>query len=192
MPLWFVIATVVILLGTAFGVRFAYRQWVSRQEAEYEGFAERTEQDQRDFLLELSRRKLRILGWVLSALTVIIVIGVWFVGGSMLLTARNADETNETAEGLATVVEQLEQDRIERALTNCLNMNANERSDRAASLGDVAAISRFLLRQGVDQETVDDLAADRLSEIPSAEETDRDCDQDGTIGDEGDYPDGGG
>jgi hypothetical protein len=188
MPLWFVISTVVILGLTTYISRFAYHRWLARQEAEYEGFAGMSEQEQRDFLLALSKKKLTILGYVLMAGTVIIVIGVWYVGGSTFLIARNSDETNETARGLAAVVEQLEQDRIERALTNCLNENANERSDRAAALGDIAAISRFLLRQGATQAVVDDLATDRLSEIPPAEETDRDCDRSGVIGDEGDYP----
>lgn len=187
MPLWFVVSTVVILIGTGTGVQFAHRRWTARQEAAYEGFEDRTEQDQRNFLLELSRQKLRILGWLLAATTIVVVIGVWYVGGSMLIIGRNADETNDTADGLARIVADFEADSVARDLAVCRRSNDSREENRQSRLSDVAAISRFLLRINVDQERVDRLAADRLEAIPSVEATDEDCDRDGVIGDSGDY-----
>lgn len=187
MPLWFAVSTAVILAGTGVGVRLVHRRWVARQEAEYEGFSTWGPQEQRDFLLKLSRRKLHLLGWVLSAVSVVGVIGVWYVGGSMLLIGHNADETNEQAEALRVLVLELEEERVERAFNLCLFMNSVQHSNRQGRLGDIAATSRFLLRNGTDQAVVDDLANDRLVEIPPVEDTDRDCNENGVIGDEGDY-----
>jgi hypothetical protein len=94
----------------------------------------------------------------------------------------------DATEDIAQLGEQREADRIAGDLASCRVRNNGARANRQASMQDIGATSRNLLTIGVTQERVEALAEDRLAAIPPVEETDRDCNGNGVIGDEGDYP----
>lgn len=131
----------------------------------------RSEAHQVGLLSKQQFTNLRLLAWrVINGL----VIVAWYVTVSMFLISDSASDIRRLIDG--------------DDLGRCLFLNGAEEVNRRASFEDIAAVSRNLRAIGVDQEAVDGLAADRLAAIPPVEETDRDCDGSGIIGDAGDYP----
>jgi hypothetical protein len=195
MPLWFALSTVVVMVSTGVVVQFSFRRWVSHQEAEYEGFEDRSEQGQRDFLLELSKRKLRILRWTLAGITVVTVIGVWYVGGSMFLIAQNNDETNDVVNSTADLVRRQDAADERERLVLCRARNTSVREARQVA-GErdemvvrgfseaivLAADAAGAVEAGSQLEVILGDAAERtIAGLPEIDtpELDADCDGDG-------------
>jgi hypothetical protein len=132
-------------------------------------------------------RKLRIsnrrLGWLLI-LGAVLLAGVAAAAGLALSAASSARHANHD---IAALVDEREEARLDAALQACRLRNNTPRALRVGLNADIDATVDLLIAQGVKLETIDAYARARRDAIPSVEETDRDCDEDGSITG-GDYP----
>lgn len=171
---WYVAVTLTLLVIASAVARYIHNQIVQHQRARLAGWDELTTEERVERLRVM--KDVQIVDgarrWANGFVAV--VMFAWFVPSSLFWIANVAEDTKHLG--------------VSEDLANCRLRNDGERANRRGALADIGAISRFLLRQGVEQETVDQLAEDRLSAIPDVEDTDRDCDGSGVIGDEGDYP----
>ncbi len=163
---WFIASTLIIFGITSLVMWLWWRAVAARQvrrlDPWYEWSVEQRVACLRDLKIEQILWTVRL--W--RAMSVFIVMMMWFVPVSLYLQDSQNDK---------------------QAAHNCEVRNAAEEANRQAAMRDVAATSRFLLRMGVDQGSVDGLSADRLTAIPEPEDTDRDCNHNGHL-DPGDYP----
>jgi hypothetical protein len=132
-------------------------------------------------------RKLRVsnrrLGWLLVA-GAITLAGVAAAAGVALSAASSARQANHD---IKVLVDEREAARLDLALQACRLRNNTPRALRDGLNADIDATVDLLIAQDVEPETISKYARARRDAIPSVEETDRDCDENGAI-DAGDYP----
>lgn len=154
---------------------------IARQNARLEHWDSWTMAQRVECLREMKDQTIRDAARRVATGIVAGVLFVWFMPSSLFWISNVADEAKDLSR-------RVDENAIATDISSCRIRNAGEEANRQGAFRDIAAISRFLLRMGVPQDSVDDLAEERRAAIPPVAATDRDCDRSGVNGDEGDYP----